>query len=57
MTVMTLYTSGFDVWLGNVRGNSYSNKHIFYPTESKLFWDFRYVEKIAAHVTLIQHIG
>ncbi|AOW06270.1 Alpha/Beta hydrolase protein [Yarrowia lipolytica] len=31
---------GFDVWLGNNRGNKYSRKHMKYNPESREFWDF-----------------
>jgi len=36
----SLVDEGYDVWLGNNRGNKYSYKHhIYSPTEDK-FWDF-----------------
>ncbi|WKY11488.1 hypothetical protein Q1695_003222 [Nippostrongylus brasiliensis] len=31
---------GFDVWLGNMRGNSYSRKHVHMKSESSDFWRF-----------------
>jgi lysosomal acid lipase/cholesteryl ester hydrolase len=31
---------GFDVWLGNNRGNKYSKKSIHYGPNSTKFWDF-----------------
>lgn len=32
--------AGYDVWLGNFRGNTYSKKHeVFHPKERQ-FWDF-----------------
>lgn len=34
---------GFDVWLGNSRGNVYALKHEHLSTDSDKFWDFRYV--------------
>lgn len=37
-----LADAGFDVWMGNVRGNTYGLRHIKYKTNSNKFWDFRY---------------
>lgn len=31
---------GFDVWLGNLRGNTFSNQHIKYTTYDSEYWDF-----------------
>lgn len=31
---------GYDVWLGNNRGNKYSKKHISYHPSSAAFWNF-----------------
>ena len=33
---------GYDVWLGNVRGNRYSRKHLSLTTSDPDFWKFRY---------------
>ncbi|KAK6461098.1 triglyceride lipase-cholesterol esterase [Scheffersomyces coipomensis] len=35
-----LYELGYDVWLGNNRGNKYSQKHLYYKLQSEKFWDF-----------------
>lgn len=35
-----LHDLGFDVWLGNNRGNKYSTKHIYLKPNDVKFWDF-----------------
>ncbi|CAI5731115.1 unnamed protein product [Hyaloperonospora brassicae] len=35
-----LADAGYDVWLGNNRGNRYSNGHMEFTTEDSAFWDF-----------------
>lgn len=34
---------GYDVWMGNARGNTYSNKHIFLKETDEAFWKFTWV--------------
>ncbi|XP_058456953.1 lipase 3-like [Malaya genurostris] len=35
---------GYDVWLGNARGNRYSRKHSYLSIETKDYWDFSWHE-------------
>ena len=35
-----LQSLGYDVWIGNTRGNKYSKKHLRYSTESEEYWNF-----------------
>ena len=39
-----LADEGYDVWMGNVRGNKHSKFHRKYPPNSKQFWDFSWHE-------------
>ena len=36
-----LADAGFDVWLGNVRGNTYSRAHMKYKPSDAEFWEWR----------------
>ena len=38
-----LADNGFDVWLGNVRGNVYSRRHVKYMPNQSIFWNWRSV--------------
>ncbi|XP_031556032.1 putative lysosomal acid lipase/cholesteryl ester hydrolase [Actinia tenebrosa] len=39
-----LADKGFDVWLGNIRGNTYSRKHVRYTPADRGFWDWSFEE-------------
>ena len=39
-----LAKEGYDIWLGNNRGNTYSMKHTNYGVDTTSFWDFSFHE-------------
>lgn len=51
---------GYDVWLGNARGNTYSKRHINMSNEDANFWDFSWHEMakydIAAEIDYVYNI-
>ncbi len=43
---LQLVDAGYDVWLGNRRGNKYSQKHRIYKPHEEKFWDYSMDETI-----------
>lgn len=37
-------SGGYDVWLGNSRGNKYSDRNVYMSSSSAEFWDFDWQE-------------
>lgn len=42
--VLMLADLGYDVWLGNYRGNAYSRRHVSLTTNNEKYWDFSWHE-------------
>merc|ERR1719282_213150 len=45
-----LADQGYDVWMGNVRGNTYSTNHTSLSKKNKVFWEFSFDQ--FAHIDL-----
>jgi hypothetical protein len=39
-TAYMLADRGYDVWMGNARGNTYSHRHMFLKESDEAFWKF-----------------
>ncbi|KAL7753319.1 cholesterol esterase [Sorochytrium milnesiophthora] len=53
---LMLSDEGYDVWLGNNRGNKYSFKHKRYSPSTATFWDFSLDEYAQDLATVVEHI-
>lgn len=52
-----LADAGFDVWLGNTRGNKYSNRHVKYSIKEEAFWNFSFSDMAKYDVpAMVDHV-
>lgn len=45
-----LADAGYDVWLGNARGNRFSTRNIRMSSKRSKFWDFRYGKRMQPYI-------
>ena len=52
-----LANQGFDVWIGNARGNKFSRKHsTLNPDLNTTYWDFSFVERVEDDKANIEYV-
>lgn len=57
-SALLLHDQGYDVWLGNARGNTYSRTHSTLNSDSRSFWQFSWHEiGLYDLPTIVSHIN